>query len=125
MDESEATQLLANVQSLQKDLASKSATIRHLQNALDAKSMTIGILSKHNREGGDIEEKINAAVQSKIAAAVKPKDDELAALAKRMEELEKAPAGTDSSVEEELKNSLAEKQRLENALKFQKDEMQR
>eukprot|EP00419_Tripos_fusus_P090426 CAMPEP_0172863270 /NCGR_PEP_ID=MMETSP1075-20121228/76744_1 /TAXON_ID=2916 /ORGANISM="Ceratium fusus, Strain PA161109" /LENGTH=164 /DNA_ID=CAMNT_0013711813 /DNA_START=122 /DNA_END=614 /DNA_ORIENTATION=+ len=63
MDESDATQLRADVQSLQKDVASKAATIRHLQNALDAKSMTIGILSKHNREGGDIEERIDVAVE--------------------------------------------------------------
>jgi len=125
MDDADATQLRTNVQSLQKDVESKAATIKHLQNALDAKSMTIGILSKHNREGGDIEEKINVAVQSKITAAVKSKDDELAALNNRMEQLEKTTAGVDSSVEEDLRTSLAERQRLESALKIQKDEMQR
>jgi len=89
MVDREVTELQSALDACKKDVESKTATIKHLQNALDAKSMTIGILSKANREGGDIEAHITNAVRAKIDAAVKSKGDEILALQTKLEEAEK------------------------------------
>lgn len=81
---SEVDELKAALKGLEKDVESKAATIKHLQNALDAKSMTIGILSKANREGGDIETHITNAVQAKMAQLLESKDAEIARLSVRL-----------------------------------------
>lgn len=82
----DAAELRTNVQNLQRDVESKAATIKHLQNAIEAKSMTIGILSKANREGGDLETHIGNAVQAQIAKAVKAKEDSMAGETQKIKE---------------------------------------
>ncbi|CAE8620767.1 unnamed protein product [Polarella glacialis] len=85
--------LKAGLLSAQKDVESKAATIKHLQNALDAKSMTISILSKANREGGDLESYITDAVQTKTQCMVVAKDDELSQLRAKLEKLQEQGSG--------------------------------
>mmetsp|Transcript_30712 Transcript_30712/g.60321 ORF Transcript_30712/g.60321 Transcript_30712/m.60321 type:complete len:330 (-) Transcript_30712:213-1202(-) len=68
-------QLITN---LRKDIELKNATIRHLQNALEAKSMTIGILTRATRDGGC--QQLVAELQAKTAAALLEKDDKIAGL---------------------------------------------
>merc|ERR1719336_3141288 len=66
-DVEELQQNLANATS---DVESKAAATKHLQNALNAKSMTIEILSKHNKEGGDLEERIANTIQEKMESKI-------------------------------------------------------
>eukprot|EP00927_Polykrikos_kofoidii_P038732 TRINITY_DN33156_c1_g1_i1.p1 TRINITY_DN33156_c1_g1~~TRINITY_DN33156_c1_g1_i1.p1 ORF type:complete len:1639 (+),score=436.28 TRINITY_DN33156_c1_g1_i1:144-4919(+) len=113
--------LQLSLQSLQKDVDSKASTIKHLQNALDAKSMTIGILTKVNKEGGDIEEKVTTLVKTKTAAVVQGKDDEIAKLAARVQELESSSRG--ANAEEAIRLAVAEataktQQKLDDAKTF-------
>eukprot|EP00445_Apocalathium_hangoei_P049398 CAMPEP_0204019012 /NCGR_PEP_ID=MMETSP0360-20130528/28463_1 /ASSEMBLY_ACC=CAM_ASM_000342 /TAXON_ID=268821 /ORGANISM="Scrippsiella Hangoei, Strain SHTV-5" /LENGTH=220 /DNA_ID=CAMNT_0050962201 /DNA_START=16 /DNA_END=674 /DNA_ORIENTATION=+ len=101
----------ASLASLQKDVESKAATIKHLQNALNAKSMTIEILSKHNKEGGDLQNTIDTVVQTKTEAAVKSKEDEIQRLRAQLSEAGVNSTGHDSEVhrlEKELRESKRE-----------------
>ncbi|CAK0840332.1 unnamed protein product [Prorocentrum cordatum] len=85
------------------------ATIKHLQNAVDAKSTTIGILSKASREGGDLETHITNAVQTKYAAIIKAKDDEIMMLANKAAKASEArPSVAMQEVREALQKSLNE-----------------
>jgi len=63
---------------LRKDSELKNAAIRHLQNALAAKSMTIGILTRAARDGGC--QQLVAELQAKTAAALLGKDELIAGL---------------------------------------------
>merc|ERR1740129_529635 len=72
-------ELCMSLVNAQKDVESKAATIKHLQNALNAKSMTIDILCKHNKEGGNLEDKIAQQVEEKTEAVVKKEEDETVA----------------------------------------------
>jgi len=73
--EDSTEQLIIN---LRKDIELKNATIRHLQNALEAKSMTIGILTRAARDGGC--QQLLAELQAKTAAALQEKDEIIAGL---------------------------------------------
>lgn len=76
--EDSTEQLIIN---LRKDIELKNATIRHLQNALEAKSMTIGILTRAARDGtaGGCQQLV-AELQAKTAAALLEKDELIADL---------------------------------------------
>eukprot|EP00429_Kryptoperidinium_foliaceum_P013236 CAMPEP_0176034002 /NCGR_PEP_ID=MMETSP0120_2-20121206/16802_1 /TAXON_ID=160619 /ORGANISM="Kryptoperidinium foliaceum, Strain CCMP 1326" /LENGTH=932 /DNA_ID=CAMNT_0017367337 /DNA_START=44 /DNA_END=2838 /DNA_ORIENTATION=- len=117
MAELEVTELRTTLQSAQKDVESKAATIKHLQNALNAKSMTIEILSKHNKEGGDLETVIGGIIEAKSEVLLKAKNVEIASLTAEVEKLKgRSPVGGRASTASFPGFGEEERKRLEREL---------
>ncbi|CAE7882828.1 FH4 [Symbiodinium microadriaticum] len=99
-----------------QDIDSKATTIKHLQSALDAKSQTINILSKANKNqnkdgGGSLETYIEEVAEEMCKSKLAAKDTEVNRLMELLHDLEERQSTQSGS-----QPSKAEAQRLEEEL---------